>query len=130
MQLDELEVARQKQFAMRENDLGMQAKQERDEFMKIVQEQKISEDQDCQMNERRYTTFRKHAQDIRNQITNNDEIRKQDRQDYLEEGRQVRNKIEMERLKLEAIKQKKLAGIQHLGIHEKYQAELAKKKIH
>ena len=41
----------------------------------------------------------------------------------------MRQKLEDDRLKIEAIKQKKLAQIQELGIEEKYQAELAKKKI-
>lgn len=93
-QLDELEVARQRQFALREANLALQAKQERDEFVKIITEQKIAEDQERLLDEKKYQTFRKHAQDIRNQIVNNDEIKKQGRQDYLEEGRQVRDKIE------------------------------------
>jgi hypothetical protein len=49
--------------------------------------------------------------------------------DYLEEGRRVRQKLEDERLKVEGIKKKKLDGLQTIGIAEKYQAELAKKKI-
>lgn len=49
--------------------------------------------------------------------------------DYLEEGKKVRQKLEDDRLKVEAIKQKKLGTIQNLGIESKYQYELAKKKI-
>jgi hypothetical protein len=41
----------------------------------------------------------------------------------------VRQRLEEERLKVEAIKQQKLAQIQSLGIEPKYQYELAKKKI-
>ena len=66
---------------------------------------------------------------FRNQIEKNGEVRKQDRLDYLEEGKRVRQKLEDDRLKVEAIKQQKLKGIQDLGIHPKYQTELAKKKI-
>jgi len=47
----------------------------------------------------------------------------------LEEGKKVRQKLEDDRLKVEAIKQKKLGQIQDLGIEQKYQYELAKKKI-
>ena len=59
----------------------------------------------------------------------NDEVKKQGRLDYLEEGRKVRQRIEDERLKVERIKKEKLAGIVDLGIAEKYQADLAKKRI-
>ena len=59
----------------------------------------------------------------------NDEVKKQGRLDYLEEGRKVRQRIEDERLKVERIKKEKLAGIVDLGIAVKYQADLAKKRI-
>ena len=59
----------------------------------------------------------------------NDEVKKQGRLDYLEEGRKVRQRIEDERLKVERIKKEKLAGIVELGVAEKYQADLAKKRI-
>ena len=41
----------------------------------------------------------------------------------------MRQKIEEERRKIEAIKQKKLEDLQQLNIPDKYQAELARKKI-
>ncbi len=49
--------------------------------------------------------------------------------DFLEEGRAVRQKIDNDRSKIEAIKQKKLTALTGLDIKEKYTAELAKKKI-
>lgn len=66
---------------------------------------------------------------VRNQIAKNASVKQQDRLDYLEEGKKVRQKLEDDRLKVEAIKQKKLNQIQELGIEQKYQYELAKKKI-
>ena len=63
------------------------------------------------------------------QITMNGEVRKQERLDYLEEGRKVRQRIEDERLKVERIKKAKLDGLVGLGIEDKYQADLAKKRI-
>ena len=47
----------------------------------------------------------------------------------MEEGRKVRSKIEEEKRKIEAIKQKKLEDLNQLEIPDKYKAELAKKKI-
>ena len=63
------------------------------------------------------------------QITNNSEVKKQERLDYLEEGRKVRQRIEDERLKVERIKAEKLRGLVDLGIEGKYQADLSKKRI-
>ena len=66
---------------------------------------------------------------IRTQITKNSEVVKQERLDYLEEGRKVRQRIEDERLKVERIKKQKLDGLVSLGIEGKYQADLSKKRI-
>lgn len=56
-------------------------------------------------------------------------MKKQDRLDYLEEGKRVRSKLAEDRMKIESIKARKLDEINELGIEEKYKAELAKKKI-
>jgi hypothetical protein len=50
----------------------------------------------------------------------NGEVVKQNRLDYLEEGRKVRQRIEDERLKVERIKGEKLAGLGQIGIASKY----------
>lgn len=63
------------------------------------------------------------------QITKNTEQKKQDRKEYEAEGKMVREKQENERLKLEQIKQKKLGLLNEIGIPEKYNVELGKKKI-
>ena len=59
----------------------------------------------------------------------NAEVKKQQRLDYLEEGRKVRQKIEDERVKVEKIKAKKLGDLKDIGIADKYQADLSKKRI-
>ena len=63
------------------------------------------------------------------QIQMNSEVKKQQRLDYLEEGKKVRQRIEDERLKVEGIKAQKLQDLKGLGIEGKYQADLAKKRI-
>ncbi|MFS8160129.1 MAG: hypothetical protein ACMG6E_07950, partial [Candidatus Roizmanbacteria bacterium] len=57
-----------------------------------------------------------HSVQLRTQITSNDEKSKQDRLDYLEEGRKVRQKIEQERQKIQAIKNKKIDELTNLSI--------------
>jgi len=44
-----------------------------------------------------------HSKKIRAQIANNEAIKKQDRLDYLEEGRKVRENIQNERVKIQEI---------------------------
>jgi len=41
----------------------------------------------------------------------------------------VRQKLEEDKMKVEGIKQRKLGELKSLGIHDKYQHDLAKKKI-
>ena len=65
----------------------------------------------------------------REQIQQNSEKKKQDRLDFLEEGKKIRQRLEDERLKVEGIKQRKMVELDDLGISDKYKAELAKKKI-
>ena len=124
-----MEDARQRQFLERESRLAEQAKQERDEFLRIIHKQKEVEEQERRIEEEKKEVLKKHSYQLRSQIQTNDEKTKQDRLDYLEEGRKIRHKIDEERTKIEAIKQKKLNELGNLAIPEKYMAELSKKKI-
>ncbi len=99
-----MEDARQRQFLEREQRLAEQAKQERDEFLRIIHKQKEVEEQEKLIEEEKKDVLKKHSQQLRSQIHNNDEKSKQDRLDYLEEGRKIRQKIDEERRKIEAIK--------------------------
>ena len=58
--------------------------------------------------------------EFREQIGKNSEVKKQERLDYLEEGRKVRQRLEEERLKVEGIKNAKLQSLGKLGIDNKY----------
>jgi len=107
-----------------------QAKAERDAFLKVIQRQKEEEENEKRVEMEKQQAFRSHATAIRDQIGKNDEVKKQDRLDYLEEGRKVRQRLEDERVKVEGIKGQKLQSLQKLGIDNKYQADLSKKKIH
>lgn len=97
--------------------------------MRIIHKQKEVEEQERRIEEEKKEILKKHSQQLRSQIQVNDEKGKQERMDYLEEGRKVRQKIEEEKRKIEAIKQKKLNELNNLEIPDKYKAELAKKKI-
>ena len=70
-----------------------------------------------------------HSQKIRGQIHQKEQLKKQDRLDYLEEGRKVREKIDNERQKLVDIQKAKIDELKTLGIDNKYLYELQKKTI-
>jgi hypothetical protein len=127
--LRDMEQARQEQFTEKEMRLAEQAKQERDEFMRVIQKQREIEEQERRIAEQKKTTLKGHANQLRTQIVQNEEVSKQERLDFLEEGRKVRQKIDEERNKIQAIKEKKLKDLTSLGIEEKYTAQLARKKI-
>lgn len=115
-----LDIARKKQFMEREEMLGQQAKLERDSFLKVIEEHKRAEEEERIIDEQKKMHLKNHATTIRAQIRDNEEKSKQDRLDYLEEGRKVRQRLEDERLKVEGIKAKKLQGLKDIGIEGKY----------
>ena len=119
-----MEEARQKQF--RENDarLAEQAECERKEFLAVIEKQKAEEENEKRMAEERLTALRTHQTTLVAQIGKNADVRKQERLDYLEEGKKTRDKIENDRKKIMQIKEQKLGQIKGHGIAEKYQAEL------
>lgn len=127
--MKDMEEARQTQFLERERLLAEQAKQEREEFMRIIKSQKEKAEMERQIDLEKKNILKNHSHQLRTQIIQNEEIKKQERLDYLEEGRRVRQNLENERKRLEQIKGDKLKDIQGLGISEKYQADLSKMKI-
>ena len=127
--LKDMEVAREAQAAEKERLLGLQARQERDEFMRIIQQQKEEKLKEVEIDDDKKKILHDHSKQLRSQIQQNEEVRKQDRLDYLEEGRLVRQKQDADKRKLEQIRGKKLNELKDIGIADKYQAELATKKI-
>ncbi len=68
-----------------------------------------------------------HSKKIRDQISTNEQLTKQDRLDYMEEGKKVRQEIYDERQKIQGIQGAKLEELKKLGIEDKYMYELQKK---
>jgi hypothetical protein len=70
-----------------------------------------------------------HSSKIREQISTNENQKKQERLDYLEEGKKVRQEIQNEREKISGIQGAKLDELKKLGIADKYMYELQKKTV-
>lgn len=127
--MSDMEEARQTQFREKERMMTEQARQEREEFMRIISTQKEESEKNRQIEEEKKNILTSHSLQLRTQIIQNEEVKKQERLDYLEEGRRVRQNLEKEKRRLEEIKNKKLKEMQDLGISSKYQADLSRKKI-
>ena len=127
--LAELDDARAKQFMEKEDQLRRQAEWERNEFERIILEQKASEERDRSIADQKRRAFSHHKEDLTTQINQNSAIKKQHRLDYLEEGRKMRMNQADEILKLETIKMNKLQQMKQIGISDKYAGSLVKQKI-
>ena len=71
--------------------------------MSQIQKQKQIEQQERKVEEDKRQALVEHSKKVRGQISDNEALKKQDRLDYLEEGRKVREKIENERQKVRDI---------------------------
>ena len=97
--------------------------------MHQIQKQKQVELQERKVEEDRKTALVQHSKKIRGQIAANEEEKKQNRLDYLEEGRKVREKIDNERQKIKDIQQAKIDELKTAGINDKYLYEINKKTV-
>ena len=75
--LNDLEVARKRQFLERETQLAAQAEAERAEFLKIIREQKEVEARERAIVEQRKNAFVSHKNELKLQINSNSETKKQ-----------------------------------------------------
>lgn len=96
-----MDIARKKQFIEREQLMAEQAKAERDDFLRIIERQKEDEQKERALDDEKKSALKSHANVIRKQIEKNTEVKKQERLDYLEEGKRVRQRLEDERQKVE-----------------------------
>ena len=125
----DLAQAREHQKMLKLKALGDQAREERAEFYRVVDEQMRKEREDAEAAAFAATARRDHREELQSQIAFNAERRARERREYEEEGDRLRAALAAERAKLEAIKQRKLDELKEGGIPDKYRAELAKKKI-
>ena len=125
----ELEDARNNQAREKEIRLIIQAKQERDEFERIILAQKEAAEAERRAEEAKAETRKQHANQLKTQILTNAEKDSLIERERLEEGRKLRNEIETEKKKLETIRVEKLGGLRNDGVPEKYCSDLARKKI-
>ena len=99
----DLEQARQRQFMEKQASLAEQARIEREDYMAQIHKQKMFEAAEKKVEEEKAVARKVNEKDVRAQIADKEELRKQQRVDYLEEGKKVREKVEAERQKIRDI---------------------------
>ena len=122
---EDLRVARERQQMLKLKQLGDQAREEQEEFYRVIDAQMQREQEDAAAAAHAAAMRRNHKEELQAQIAFNDESAAR-RAGIPEEGDRLRAALADERAKLEAIKQRadELAGG---GIPTKYRAELAKR---
>ena len=75
------------------------------------------------------TINQRYKEELLAQIHANEDKKKKERQEYLEEGQRIRDAAEKEKQLLLEIKQRKLGELETSGVPSKYRAELERMKI-
>ncbi|CAL1526482.1 unnamed protein product [Lymnaea stagnalis] len=117
---ESLKHARSVQMRQKEHYLAVQAQRERAEFERVLCAQK--ELIEKQKREEEFVHKKKlvHADDVRAQIREKEKQRISERNAFFEEGVKLDEEARARRMKLEAVKKKKLNELRDMGIPEKY----------
>lgn len=126
---EDIAKAREDQKLLKMKRLADQAKHEQAEFYRVIKEQqeavKVMKEEEDRVRVRNY----QNRNEILRQIQKHKEERERERKQELEYGERVRLRAKAEMEILESIKARKLKELQQEGVPEKYQAELARKKV-
>jgi len=128
MQLS-LSDAREEQRLMKLKQLADTAKTDHNEFVRILHANREKEQADYEQFVHTKQVSQNHKEELLAQISANKESRNKAREEYLEEGRKLREDYSRERVNLEVVKDRKLEELQVSGVPAKYRAELERKKI-
>lgn len=124
-----LEKARMMQFAEKDAKLQLEAKAERDNFLRIVEKQKQQEEEERLQNEARVQTLYRHKYSLSQQIDRSTQVRQQEKAFHLEESKRVAAALEEQRENIRRVKLAKLASIVELEVEDRYKTGLVNKKI-
>jgi len=121
--------ARQLQSLEKGKLLQEQAKKDRDEFQKVIHQQKLERDLELKTDQERKQLVVDQAKELKKQMALNEEKYKQVKKTKLEEGKKVKDKLSYEKRTLDNIKKEKMEELENSGVPKKYLRDLAKKKI-
>lgn len=125
----DLAQARERQKREKEDVIAEQARLEREQFERIIEHQLEQEELEKLQAEEEKRRLLLNANQLNSQITNALELQEKRKREYLEEGERIRKQNEIEKKKIEIIRQKKIQQLEAAGIPSKYTYELKKKKL-
>jgi len=124
-----LKEAREVQVQNKEHFLAVQAQRERAEFERVLRAQQEAMEKDRFEEEETKHYRLTHADDVRKQIREKEQLRVSDRNAFFEEGVKINEEARDRRAKLDAIKKKKLGELRDAGVPDKYCAEVERKTM-
>jgi len=127
--LSEVAVARELQRREKAKRMAEQAQQEREEYYEVLEWNRVQAEQEQSHVASLKVVQDAHREEILNQISEHEMEKALARQKFLQEGQSVARQMEQDKRKLVAIKAQKLAQLRAAGVPQKYQAELAKKRV-
>mmetsp|Transcript_5895 Transcript_5895/g.7951 ORF Transcript_5895/g.7951 Transcript_5895/m.7951 type:complete len:521 (+) Transcript_5895:39-1601(+) len=125
----DLTAARTQQKNVKVKQLADLARMEQEDFYRVIAAQREQEEMERQQSIQSSQIRKHHKEEILNQIAQNEECRKKDRQEHLEEGEKLRQRHKDEKNRLGTIKNRKLGELKEMGVPSKYRAELQRYKI-
>eukprot|EP00921_Rhytidocystis_pertsovi_P000375 GHVQ01000743.1.p1 GENE.GHVQ01000743.1~~GHVQ01000743.1.p1 ORF type:complete len:551 (+),score=153.57 GHVQ01000743.1:541-2193(+) len=125
----ELNQVRYQQQEDKEKRLAELARNEQEEFNKIIQHQMSQEAAEREKAKTDRATRQKHAEEIRAQIDDRRLKSTEQRKQSMEEGKVIRERLAADKQRVETIKARKLQELLDCGIPDKYCVELAKKNL-
>lgn len=95
---------RTKQYVEKGKVLQEEAKKEHDDFLAVIEAQQAADEQTKRVEEERRRAIYSNAQGMKEQIGEREEKKRQDKLEWEEEGRKIRQKVADDMQKLETLK--------------------------
>ncbi|KAI8775303.1 cilia- and flagella-associated protein 45 [Biomphalaria glabrata] len=124
---ESLKEARSVQMHQKEHFLAVQAQRERLEFERVLRAQKELVEKQKREEEVAHKKKVVYTDEIRSQIREKEKQRLAERNAFFEEGVKLDEEARARRMKLEAVKRKKLNELREAGIPDKYLAQVERK---
>ena len=118
-----------KQKEYKKIQLAEEAKKEKDEFEKIIKEQKKEIEEQKLKEKNRIMKLLKHKEDLKRQIVEREEKNRVNRREILEEGRKNLQLRDQYFNSIEAVRRDKIKYLRDMNIDEKYIVPLTKFKL-
>ncbi|CAK8698512.1 unnamed protein product [Clavelina lepadiformis] len=127
-QTDEvMKRARTEQIQSKEHFMAVQAQRERLEFERVLKEQQRLLEKDKLKEDTAHKNSLLHADDVRKQIVEKEQIKMKDRKSFFEEGIKMEEEARQRRARLDDVKKKKLDDLRKAGVPAKYCAEVERR---